>query len=255
MRTALRTLQILDLFSVQQPRLRASEAAALLGLDRATCFRLLQSLAEMGYVTQDSETKRYELGPAIIRLGRIHEATTSVTAGYDAVLQRLTEATRETTHASLIAGREIASIAVCDGLRSNRVHHRIGSKLAWHATASGLTCLAFLDDLTVETLLRPPLEPYTDRTLTSSDAVARERDAIRARGYGVVRGCFDADVTGIAAPVFGHEGQVRGAISVITPSSRMTDALEQTFSRHAITAAAALSDLLSGRPRETGDTT
>jgi DNA-binding IclR family transcriptional regulator len=62
--------RILDLLASQPgPGLTASQAAARLGLSKATCFSILQCLTAMGWVVRDEAGKIYGLGPELVRLG------------------------------------------------------------------------------------------------------------------------------------------------------------------------------------------
>jgi DNA-binding IclR family transcriptional regulator len=62
--------RILELLASQPGReLTASQAAAELGLSKATCFATLQCLTGMGWVVRDEACKTYGLGPELVRLG------------------------------------------------------------------------------------------------------------------------------------------------------------------------------------------
>ncbi len=67
MRTVAKALAILDLFAEETPSLRLAEIAERTGLDRATAYRMLQTLCEFGYLIQSAETKKYQLGATVNR--------------------------------------------------------------------------------------------------------------------------------------------------------------------------------------------
>ena len=223
MRTVGKALRILDLFSERTPLLGLSEIARTTGLDRATCHRMLKVLGQHGFVSQSPDTKKYALGATVLRLARAREAISPVSAALQAIVNALTHKTTETSHASLIAGYQLATVAVCDGLRSNRVHVEHGGKVEPHATASGLACLAYGDADFVRAVLDGDLPAYTRTTLASAPALEAELTGIRARGFSVADRSFDQDVVGIAAPIFGADSKAIGAIAVATPASRMDD--------------------------------
>jgi DNA-binding IclR family transcriptional regulator len=247
MRTVGKALRILDLFSERTPLLGLSDIARTTGLDRATCHRMLKVLGQHGFVSQSPDTKKYSLGATVLRLARAREAISPVSAALQAIVNALTQRTTETSHASLIAGHQLATVAVCEGLRSNRVHVEHGGRVEPHATASGLACLAFGDTGFVRSVLEGELPAFTPSTLSDADALAREMATIRARGFSVADRSFDQDVVGIAAPIFGADGKAIGAIAVATPASRMDDETRMATGRAVMEAALEATGNQAGR--------
>lgn len=247
MKTVAKALTILDLFSEAAPKWGLSEAAEATGIDRATCYRMLKVLERHGYVTK-GVAKKYELGATVLRLARTRERISPVSVTLQAIVNDLARTTEETAHASLVAGRQIATVAVCDGLRPTRVVVDYAGKVELHATATGLACLAFAGEDLLEEALTQPLVAHTAATLTDANALNTEIDRIRRRGYSVADRTFDADVVGVGAPIMGAENLAIGAVAVATPASRMDAArLKQTV--QAVTAAAAKATIGLGGPR------
>lgn len=209
MRTVTRALSILDLFSEAAPRLRLADVVLLSGMDKATCHRMLRALEAGGYLDQAAQDRRYSLGPAVLRLARMREAVLPTASLLRPVVEALTAQTQETSHASLIVGGKVATLASCDGLHANRVHVEAGGLLALGATASGLACLAW----------GPP-------QLVAGTAEAGLVAEARAQGYSCARGTFDPEVLGIGAPIFGPAGTAIGAVAVASPISRHSAAFE-----------------------------
>lgn len=247
MRTVGKALRILDLFSERTPLLGLSDIARATGLDRATCHRMLKVLGQHGYVSQSPETKKYSLGATVLRLARAREAISPVSATLQEIVDALTHKTTETSHASLIAGHQLATVAVCDGLRNNRVHVEQGGKLEPHATASGLACLAWGDAAFARTVLEGELPAYTTTTITSPTSLEAEIAATRRRGFSVADRSFDHDVVGIAAPIFGAHAWAIGAIAVATPASRMDERTRMETARAVVEAALEATRTQAGR--------
>jgi DNA-binding IclR family transcriptional regulator len=64
--------------------------------------------------------------------------------------------------------------------------------------------------------------------------------------FAVVRGSIEPDVTGIAAPVYGHSGRIVAALSVIAPTYRTSAEDEQRYGEAVARHASALSQGLGG---------
>lgn len=229
MRTVIRALSILDLFSETAPRLRLVDVARLSGIDKATCHRMLRVLQSAGYLDQAADDRRYTLGPAVLRLARMREALLPTQALLQPVVQALAEATGETAHASLVAGDKVVTVASAEGQHANRVHVEKGGLLSPDTTASGLACLAWAAPLS-------PTSPADPRLIAEA----------RRLGFACARGTFDPDVLGLGAPIFGASARAIGAIAVASPLSRMTPAAEAAIARHVLHAAAEATRLFAG---------
>ena len=64
-----RGLAVLALFKSGQPLMGVSEIGRALDLSRSTAHRYVATLAALGYLQQDRESKRYRLGPRVLDLG------------------------------------------------------------------------------------------------------------------------------------------------------------------------------------------
>ncbi|MBL0374233.1 IclR family transcriptional regulator [Rhizobium sp. KVB221] len=247
MRTVSKALKILDLFTEETPVLGLVEIAGITGLDRATCHRMLKVLEEHGYVARPVASKKYTLGATVLRLARTREYISPTSATLQAFVDALAVRTTETCHASLIAGQQIATVAVRDGTRSNRVHVEYGARMELHATATGLACLAFGPSTFAEAGLRAPMTACTPQTVTSIEALNALLETFRAQGYSIANRSFDPEVVGIGAPIFGPDGFAMGAIAIATPSTRMNDATLADTAHALIAVAIEASQALGGR--------
>lgn len=225
MRTVQKALTLLDLFDETRPEIGLSALARLSGIDKATVLRMLGDMAAAGLVEQDAQSRHWRLGAGILRLARLREAAFPATEVINPILARLAEVTGETAHASLRAGRDLGTIGVVESARSNRVYIEPGLVLPLHATASGLAYCAFArPELSAEVLARP-LATHTAATPTERAALAARIEEARAHGYACADQTFEAEVYGIAMPLFGADGFACGALAVATPANRLDAAL------------------------------
>ena len=64
-----RGLAILSSFHPDRPLIGGSELSRELDLSRSTAHRYVATLAKLGYLQQDPDSKRYRLGPRVLDLG------------------------------------------------------------------------------------------------------------------------------------------------------------------------------------------
>ncbi len=229
--TVVKALSLLDLFTEDTPERGLSELARSSGIDKATVHRMMMSLAEAGLIEQREDTRLYRLGAGILRLARIREAAFPVASIIEPVLARLTQATGETAHVSLLSGGKLATVGISDSPKANRVSLVAGENLSLHGTASGIVTLAYSSRQFVDRVLRGNLRRHTSHTPSDPQAVREWIKMAEKNGYALADQTFEDEVYGIAAPLFGASAVACGAIAVATPTHRMNP----EFRQHVIT--------------------
>jgi len=210
-------LQLLEQFNGEPDGIGVTELSRRLKLHKNNVFRLLATLETRGYVVQDLETEYYRLGVRAYELGRAYLRQTEIVSVARPLLGQLVEQTSETAYLSVLQREDVVYLIGEASPRSVRVASRIGEHVPAHVDATGRAILAF----------REPF-PYTDHPLRRrsdpSPSEVRKLQKLLARirqqGYSADFGEADADVTTIAAPVFGPDGDVVGALSLSAPNYR-----------------------------------
>ncbi len=217
-----RGLQLLSQFSRNERQLTGAELSRRLGLPRASVFRILQTLEQMGFVERVGESAHYKLGMAVLRLGFEFLASMELTELGRPVIDDLCAATGLSSHLVVRDSREVVFVAKAVGhsLMSNSV--QIGARLPAHATVLGRVLLAGLSVDELADLYRGVgLASYTEQTPTTIAALKQMIDDDARRGYGISQGGFDSAISTIAAPVFDNQRKVSAAVSVTVPSQRV----------------------------------
>lgn len=195
-----------------------SALASDLELQKSTVHRILRTLAEMDYVSQEAETGRYraslktwELGAAIIGDHPVKRAAAPF-------LQDLIRLTGETVSLTIMAGDDVLYLDKIVSPRPMRFTTRPGSRVAAPLTAGGRAMLAH------EPGVREIVERVAARRFSSRDfdveAFLVELEEVRARGYAT--STLNAGVVSIAGAIMGHDGRAAAALSVSAPTERLT---------------------------------
>lgn len=248
MGTIVKALKLLDFFSATQPEIGLTQFVRLSGYDKATTHRRLSELMEAGFIEQDTVTRSYRLGVAVLRLNNVREQVFPARKAVMPTLQKLSIAVQETVHISLLQGQQgLSTLAYIDN-KTHGISVNIDPAeiLPLHATASGVTVLAFADSALLEQTLASPLQSYTDATLTHADSLTELVQAARNTGFGITRGGYEAEVCGIARPLFNMHGNCHGAVAVATPVSRLNEATQTLIQDELCVAARAITQALGG---------
>lgn len=215
---------------MEGPRsLGVSAIARELGLAKAVVHRILQTLVQRGLLTADTGTRDYHLGPAAAALGARALRESDLRAVAMPALRELQQATGETTTVSaLVPGGRVYLDQVESG-REIKMTVEVGRRFPLHAGSSSTCMLAFLPVEQQEAVLSGPLERLTTRTVTDPDMLRVRLAEVRRRGYARSDGERQQLAGSVAAPVFGFDGSVQGAVSVCGPADRVDAAACERF--------------------------
>ncbi|MEX3314131.1 IclR family transcriptional regulator [Sulfitobacter sp. PS-8MA] len=225
MSSTTKALELLSCFSEARPELGLSEIRRIAGRDKATTYRHLQDLEAVGFVEQNQVTKNYRLGPALLHLAQVREASVPRKAGAEGPLAALAKATGETAHVAVLSDKTLYPLLARD---SPTYAIRAIIDLATfplHATSSGICAVAFGPEALFEQACAA-LEKYTEATPVTRAALTEEVARARATGFGHGLGTFEADITSFAAPIFDQTGQFAATVAVAGVASRLTPHLE-----------------------------
>jgi IclR family pca regulon transcriptional regulator len=249
-----RGLAILSAFRSGRPVLGVSELGRDLGLSRSTTHRYVATLASLGYLQQDSATKKYRLGPRVLDLG--FSAINSMELREVAAphLQELSDATGYTVNMAILDGQDIVYIERCrsgrQGQREIDLNLHVGARLPAYCTSLGKVLLAFLPpEKLATTLAEIDFTRRGPNTLTSRTALALELKRVREHGFAINNEELAYGLRSIAAPILTHDGLAAAAINLAVHSSMvsMVD-LAAKLSATLRAAAAEISERLGYRP-------
>ncbi|MEA2530891.1 MAG: IclR family transcriptional regulator, regulon repressor [Thermomicrobiales bacterium] len=219
-----RVMKVLDAFTAETPELRLTDLSERLGIPKPQVLRIVSTLETGGYLVRDPDTKRYRLGIRIFQLGMVVRQGLDLRRVAQPFLQELAAETHETVglFASDLHGP--ICIDVIDSPKGLRVFAQLGRRMPWNAGTAAKVILAHLPaDQRERILTRGDFKRYTMQTITDSDRLRDVLAEIRRTGYHVGIRDLDNDALGVAAPIFDHDAQIAGAISVGAPVSRTSE--------------------------------
>ena len=224
-KSADRTLQILETFATAGEPLGIAELARRLAIPVSACYALLRTLELRGYL--------YELG---LRKGwyptlRWLQKARAV-AEHDPMLERVTpllealgRATGETIVFDKRSGTEVVYLNVVESPHSIRYSAQPGDRKPLHSSAAGKALLGALPPAERAALLDTlKLARVTRNTLVRRELLDKDLAAGAKRGWYATRGENVADVHALGAPVR-IDGELY-AVVVAGPAHRIEAALK-----------------------------
>ena len=200
-------------------RMTLSELAARLELPPSTVHGIVKTLVGHGMVVQEHGSSRYQLGPAVLRLGNVYLDTLELRSKAIPWAEDLARRTGLAVRTGVLLLEDVVIIHHEPRPDGSRQMPEVGIVIPAHASALGKAMLAFLDDDADRVLSPPRLRSMTGETVTSREEL-REQLAVVAR-TGVATEEDEAVIgeCALAGAVFDATGAVAGAIGVVVPSA------------------------------------
>jgi DNA-binding IclR family transcriptional regulator len=244
-----RGLQLLGQFSRQERELTGAELSRRLGLPRASVFRILQTLEQMGYVERVGESAHYKLGMAVLRLGFEFLASMELTELGRPVIDDLCAATGLSAHLVVRDGRDVVFVAKAVGPAFMFNSIQIGARLPAHATVLGRLLLAGLSVDELADLYRGvAMSRHTEQTPLTVAALWTSIEEVARQGYGISEGGFESAISTVAAPVINGRHKVAAAVSVAVPAQQIDPQQRDALVAQVCAAAQRLSQLICHLP-------
>lgn len=242
-----RAFELLERLADAGGELGLSQLAAATRLPPPTIHRIMQTLVAQGYVRRE-QSRRYALGPRLIRLGEVAGHTMGRWAM--PYLGELVAEIGETANLAMLEGDEVVYLAQVPSRHSMRMFTEVGRRVMPHCTGVGKALLAGLPDAEVrEMVARTGLPAQTESTISDVETLMVELESIRERGYAVDDGEQEIGVRCVAVSVNGTPARI--ALSVSGPSARVTEGRVAEIAPVLQRAAARLAvDIAGGRAPE-----
>lgn len=233
---AARALAILQRLAQSPEPLAAGHLATQLDIPKASLYRLLNTLADHGFVSAVGETNRWALGIASYELAWAYQRQNPLQRAARPLIERLVDTTGHNGHFTVLRGTDVVYVV------EERAPHRpslvtdVGVRLPAHLTASGLAILSALTTPQISALYPDATSLITraGQGPTTVTALRAELRAVRARGYALEEHLITEGLCSVALPVLDAGGHPIGAVALTYPAedgaaeARLVEAVRRT---------------------------
>lgn len=204
-KSLVRGLAILAGFSGELSVLGIAEMADVVGFSRSTTHRYMATLAELGYLVQEKDSRRYRIGPRCADIGLAALECARLRDHQD-LIRRLRARSGCTAMIAALSG---CGALIADIAHSRRAGQgelvlslRAGMQLPLHSTALGKALLSAMPaERRGETIASIAPAKLTGATIGSKRALAAEVEAAEQAGFALERGEHHPRLLGLAVPV------------------------------------------------------
>jgi DNA-binding IclR family transcriptional regulator len=182
-KSATRTLGILEALAASDRRLSLADLAKELGIPKSSLHALIGTLQDWGWVETDSSGRQFGLGVRALLVGTSYVDSDDIVAATRDALDWLSEIVGETVHLGRLDGPDIVYLAKRESTHPLRLFSAIGRRLPAHATALGKVLLAERTEAELDRILPQTLPRLSDNTITDRGALRKELDRTSRRGW------------------------------------------------------------------------
>lgn len=227
-RSIARVLQVVKTLAQRSRPMSLAELSIEFDVPRTSLFAILKGLQKEGYVTFERDF--YSLGPESIKLGHAITQRQAFPASVLPVMKKLGRLTSETVILGSLAEdrKSVVYTSVLEAQSPLRFIVNIGTRRPLSASAIGQAILSYLPlDERTSYLAQGSFERFTSGTVTSATELRKVIRKVRQQHCSMTIDGTVLAAVGIAAPYFGMDGQIKGAINVAGPTARMIERLDE----------------------------
>lgn len=214
-KTVRNALQLLCCFSRETPTLSAVEIARRLKLPRTNVLRLLATLESFGFLDRSPDSS-FRIGLRAFELGSLFLASNSVSTLFSNALDELVARTQCTAYLAVLDKDDIVMLGCREGTLPVRFVWQVGDRLPANTTAMGKAMMTHMSKKELDAHLgtRSQLRTLTDKSLTTREALERDLNIARKRGWGSAREESYPGLTAVGAAILDRHARPIASISI-----------------------------------------
>lgn len=184
-RSVEKSLRIIELFK-QYEKLNLTEIAGILNLPKSTAFGLIATLEKYGYLEQEIDTGKYQLGITLLEMGSIFSSRFDIMREAMPIMERLSKEYGGNAHITKLIGNEVVYMESVEPTNTVIVRTKIGSRAPANCTSTGKAFLSCFPDEKIEMLFKESALPkLTEHSISDVGTLKEHLAAIRKRGYSI----------------------------------------------------------------------
>lgn len=197
-----KAFKILHTIADSSAGLGVSDLAKQLKIGKSTVHGIASSLEALGVLVRDPVDKRFNIGYALLELGRKAYGRIEWREIARLPMERLMEKVGETIFLGIMNGDHITILDVVESHHEMKITSPPGTRLPLLAGATGKVFLSQLDEKKArEILQKVALMRFTPKSVTDPKVFLKQVEETRARGYAIDDEEYLIGVRAIAAPI------------------------------------------------------
>jgi IclR family pca regulon transcriptional regulator len=245
-------LTVLEAVAQSENDIALTTLAKRVGLKKTNTWRLVHTLVRLGYLHQDSETRRLSPSPRVLALGYAYFDSLDLKQLAAPFLRELSARVNELVNLAIVDHDELVFIErVKTSSQVVNVNLRPGSHLPLYNTSLGR---ALISEMSLpwlrQYMSRLREDPYATKYIEDGGKkLLKTLSEIRERGCSISDNERIAGLRSVASPIRDKTSEIVAAVNILVPSTRVSLAdLRRNLAPEVIKTAAKISAVLGHRP-------
>lgn len=196
------------------------------GLGKSSIHRILGTFKHIGYVNQNNINGKYYATIKLFELGNKVANRMPLRKVARPFLEELFEVCHETVNIGILDKQEVVYLDKIITKEPLRIELDIGRRVPAFCSAMGKAILAFNDSVSISEL---QLRKITDTTIDTYEELENQLKQIRNQGYAIDNEEYIKGLTCISVPLKVDDNMSYVALSIASPSARITEEKKQIY--------------------------
>ncbi len=212
-----KAFSVLEEVANNQSELGISDLSRRLNISKSTIFGITQALTDLGALRHDPITKKFQLGPTLVKLGNQALSGVDLRSIVRPFMAQLSQQFRETVFLGTFDLHQgITIVEKSDSPADLKITAPVGTRIPLFAGATGKVFLANMPEPDIKKLLKETKIPrFTEKSITNTQDYIKDLRQVRQNGYATDFEEYLSGVNAIAVPLMAPWGQVAGAIWMV----------------------------------------
>lgn len=222
-----KTLDILDIFNLNDRALTVAEIAEKINQPQSSVYRYVRVLKQRDLLKEE-RNGYYSLGYKILKYYRVLRKDTNLAVIAEAAMSELTDSLNETSILLVPSNMAAVCIATVPSRQKIKVTSEPGEIVPLYGGASSKSLLAYMDEKVVNEIFeKVDIRKYTPKTITDPLVLKEELRKIKEQGFAYSDSEIDEGVVSYGMPIFDSNNHIVASVSVAGLKDSMSKMKEE----------------------------
>ncbi|WP_369700045.1 IclR family transcriptional regulator [Bacillus sp. AFS041924] len=219
------SLELLKCFTKQNPSWGVRELSKEMNMNHSVVYRILSTFESHGFLAQNSETKKYELGIRFMEYGYIVQEKMNLSNFIYPIMKELSEETEESTFLTWLEGSEGITVEIAETDKRIKFAVSKGARSVLYAGASSKVIMAYLPQEKIAEIMDTGLQAFTTKTILEPETLLKDLEEIRAKGWCYSIGEYSESIFALSVPLFNRKNEIIASLTIGGPEYRMPESI------------------------------
>ena len=240
-----KAIRVISLLCETDTPLGVSDISRAVGINKNMAFRLLSTLVDEGWVTQQGTEPKYRVSLQPFQVVSGSVCRMSMRDAAIEPLRRLRQITGESVYLAVLHEYCCMFVEHLDGTHSIKIAGMVGGRYPLHCSAAGKVLFAHAENEVFDHLASSGFHRFTPNTICGLDELRAELEVVASQGWALDDEEHGRGILCFGAPVRDYTKRVIGAIGLSVPTANCSaDELVGSVGKHVIVAADEISQQL-----------